>query len=426
MLAWHICREPGSSAPRPRLRARAIAPMRLAWVLSCCLPLLGLACQVTSPKNLGDSRVHAEKDYSANAEQMRLRMRAQVQPMCGVIVASANHILAATTDYAVRRQALLWKIEAVPALREALFQPNPKTALLDTWVLTFQMTDYFQTGPGAQGLGEAHAIAVTASQQLEAEMAGLANSLTFSGDMSKVRQFARNWAAQHPMSQSIAGRESTLSLVTEKELADVFSTSEAMGSLVVSVDDLNRRLEIYSAQLLEQARWQAELFAMDQAQLYQLGKVIPLAENAAKSAARVLDALDGVGPTIARSLAVLEKTPAMLTEERKAAVKAMVEEMARTTSFVREERMATVQQFTAERIATVKDVGEVAAQQRQFLTRDAERITLASVDHAFLRAAQVCAGALLCAFFAAALLMLLARRLFAPPRHPPKLRPPEP
>ena len=38
---------------------------------------------------------------------------------------------------------MLWKIEAVPALREALFQPNAFVALSDAWVLFYQMAAFF-------------------------------------------------------------------------------------------------------------------------------------------------------------------------------------------------------------------------------------------------------------------------------------------
>jgi hypothetical protein len=88
------------------------------------------------------------------------------------------------------------------------------------------------------------------------------------------------------MRQSIAGRESILSHVMEREWATSFSTGDAVGNLMVSVDDLNRRLEIYSAQLLEQSRWQAELFLMDFTREHQWEKALPLAEQAVKIADR--------------------------------------------------------------------------------------------------------------------------------------------
>jgi len=124
----------------------------VAWMSLCCLFLTGVGCSIAPKRQQTDVRVHAESDISASFEQARLRVRALVQPMSGVIVASADQILAGTSDPTIRREALRWKIDAVPALREALFQPNPMTAVGDAWVLTFQMTDYFEQGPGAKAL----------------------------------------------------------------------------------------------------------------------------------------------------------------------------------------------------------------------------------------------------------------------------------
>ena len=424
----------------------------LAWAFLCCLFLIGSGCTISPERYQIDPRVHAESDISANFEQARLQMRGLVQPMSGVIVASANQILAGTSDPAIRREALRWKIEAVPALREALFQPNPMTALGDAWVLTFQMTDYFESGPGAKALGEARAIAVTASQRLEAEMARVAASVTVSGDVSRTREYVRKWAADHPIQQSIAGRESILSHIMERELAASFSPTEAVGNLVVSVDDLNRRLEIYSAQLLDQSRWQAELFLTDFTREHQLEKAVPLAEQAVRiagqaaddftrivpvlegslstlekalplaesavtSAGRAVEALDRTIPAVERSLAVVEKAPALVAAEREAAMKALSAELRRTLAFFDGERLATLKQLDAERKAVVQDLAEGVAQERKLLAQDIDGIALKAVDRAFLRAAQLCAAVLVAVFFSIIVLMLIARRVFFGSRH---------
>ena len=423
-----------------------------AWVALCCLFLVGAGCSIAPKRQQTDVRVHAERDISASFEQARLRVRALVQPMSSVIVASADQILAGTSDPAIRREALRWKIEAVPALREALFQPNPMTAVGDTWVLAFQMTDYFEQGPGAKALGPARGIAVTTSQRLEAEMARVAASLTVSGDVSGTREFVRKWAADHPMRQSIAGRESILRYAIEREWTTSFSTADAAGNLMVSVDDLNRRLEIYSAQLPEQSRWQAELFLMDFTREHQLEKALPLAEQAVKtagqaadnfarlvpaleravatlekamplaesavtSAGRAVEALDRAIPAVERSLAVLEKTPALIAAEREAAMKALSAELARTLAFLQEERLATLKQLTAERVAAVRDLQDSVVQERKALTQDIDGIALKSVDRAFLRAAQLCAAVLVAVFCAIIVLMVIARRVFFGARH---------
>lgn len=386
---------------------RSIA--HLSPVIVCCLFLFPAGCNVTTEKNQPVAQVHAESDISASSEQARLRMRAMVHPMSSVLVASADQIIASTTDRGIRRAALLWKIEAVPALREALFLPNPLGALGDTWVLTFQMTDYFEKGPGAKALGDARGIAAGASRRLEAEVARVAASMTVSGDVSDVRQYARKWAADHPIAGSIAGRESLLSDVTEREWARSFSVPEAVGNVMVMVDDLNRRVEIYSAQLVDQTRWQAELLAMNLADEYQLNE-------AAKMAGHAMDVLDRTIPAVERSLAVVERTPALVTAERQATIKAMSAELTRTMAFIQEERVLVLKQITAERTAAVRDVGDALTQERKLLTQDIDAIALRAVDRAFFRAVELCVGLLLAVFVGLVLLMPLIRRVFVGPR----------
>src|SRR6187455_1716558 len=112
-----------------------------------------------------ESKIHPSKDFSASYTQVRLRVRSLVGPLSGEIEQTADQIIAGTTNAAVQRAALLWKIEGVPAMRAALFQPDPFTALGDSWVLCFQMRDYFQSGPGKNSLGDASKIAIASCQR---------------------------------------------------------------------------------------------------------------------------------------------------------------------------------------------------------------------------------------------------------------------
>ena len=183
--------------------------------------------------------------------------------MCGELDQAADEIIAGSTNSAVQRAALVWKIEAVPAARAALFEPDPYRALFDTWVLCNQMADFFEMGPGKEALGQASPAAVAACRRLEEEMNRVAASVTISGDVSKARAFAKKWAREHPIRHSISDRETTLSRVLEQDSAGQISTGEAVAEITTTMDDLNRRLEVYSEQLFRQARWEAELFKAD-------------------------------------------------------------------------------------------------------------------------------------------------------------------
>ena len=360
-------------------------------------------CKLSSgPHSQTEEKIHAERDLAVNQNQIRLRMRSLVGPMCGQMEQSADSIIAGTTNRAVQRGALRWKIEGVPAMREALFQPDPFTAIMDAWVLCNQMADYFETGPGREVLMEGGAQAVATCRSMEEEFARIVATATISGDVSKARAFARQWAADHPIRHSIADRESTLSRVFDRGARDWFSAGEAVGEITTTVDDLNRRLEIYSDQLFRQARWEAELFKWELLDGLPVDQVIPLVERAMKS----------LEEATRDAFTMAENAPKLITSEREAAFRALQEELVQTLKFVQEERIAALDHLTRERIAALQDMAEVMAKERKILTQDIEQISLKTVDHAIWRIAQLVAATIAVLLLSALVGLFLIRWIF--------------
>jgi len=387
---------------KPPRAWRELFGQHLALLLFGIVTLVGAGCKVAAPKQEIENTVHAREDLAVTDQQVRIRMRALVEPLSGAIVESADRIMAGTTNRSVRRAALVWKIEAVPALREALFRPNPFVATMDTWVLTLQMREYFESGPGGETIGDAAPVAIETCRALSAEVERIAASMVKSGDVSDARAFAEKWAAEHPVRHSIASRESTLSRVTERDIQEAFSTQELAGNAMVTLDDLNRRMGILSTQLFDQARWQAELFAMDQAADYQLEKAMPMAETAVQSATDAVKVMEKLAPAVEDALAVAKSSPELVSRERVAAIEAAQKEISRTLEFVQ-----------AERIAALEELHRTIVKERELLTADVEQISLKVVDHALLRVAQLTGAILLAVFFGIIVLLFIARRLFS-------------
>jgi hypothetical protein len=343
-------------------------------------------------------------------------MRALVEPFCGQLEAAADQILASATNRAVRREALLWKIEAVPTTRGTLFHANPFVALGDTWVFLWQMTGYFQNGPGKQALSDSAPLAAAACESLEKQLTEVAASLTHSGNVTDIRKFIEKWATEHPIRHSIAGRESVVSYFTKRKLQQTFSVPEAAGDFVVTMDDLSRRMDVFSGQLFDQSRWQAELFAMDLADEYQVGNVIPLAGKAVQSITETASAVDRVVAPLERAANALEIAPATIAKERGAAQQDLHEEITRTFQFEQQELKTTIDQLTSdvknERVAALLELHRNIAEERIAFTRDLERLSFNVVDHAFLRTSQLAAVIVLLTFAGVVVLLFLTRRLF--------------
>jgi len=396
------------------LDQRCLQPHILALTFLVGMALLVVGCRMKAPALELEPKMHSVFDPTVNVQQVRLRVRALVEPYSGSIIESADRIRAGTTDRAIRREALLWKIEAVPALREALFRPNPFVAIGDTWALTWQMTDYFENGRGKQAFGAAAPIAATTCKYLENEMAGVAASITRSGDVSNVRKITRKWAAEHPIRHSIASRESTLSRALEREIQETFTAQEIAVNVAVTLDDLSRRIDIFSAQLLDQSRWQAELFAMDLAEDYQMEKVIPLAEKAVQSATVAVNALNRIVPHLEAALGTVKSAPDIIAEERAAAIEALQQELTRTIKFVQMERIAALEHLTRERVAALTALHDHIVEERKALMGEMKAMGREVVDHGLLRTAQLVAAVLVALFVGVVVLLFITRSVFAP------------
>ena len=177
--------------------------------------------------------------------------------------------------------------------------------------------------------------------------------------------------------------------------------------------DVSRRMDIYSAQLFEQSRWQAELLAMDLADDYQLEQVMPLAESAVQSAKEAVETVKRLEPSVHDTLAVARTAPELISSERAAAIQAVQAEISRTLEFVQKERMAALDCVTREREAAVIGLHRAMTEERKLLTADVERISLKVVDHAILRVALLMGLTLLAVFVGIIVLLLITRRLFS-------------
>jgi hypothetical protein len=419
--------------PSIPLLDRFRVPFGILVAISSLLTCLLSSCQFSfDPRGPEvDEAVHASDDITLDTQQIRLRMRSLVDPMSGEIEDAADRIIAQTNDPTVRRAATEWKAEAIPALRESLFQPQPMTALFDTWVLTNQMAVYFSEGRGRQALGKQSAIALTTCLELERQMNLIAASMTKSKDVTKARALARNWAAAHPISTSIAHRETTLSRAGERDFGPM-SARETVADITMTVDDLNRRLEVYSDQLVRQARWEAELLTMDLSDQLQLNRAIPLADDAVESVGQITESVDSIttsiahtvdtldtaielaenlAPNVERLVAVVESAPELIAAERTATLEAVQAELNNAIEFVQQERIAALQHVTSERLAALQSLHESITQERQTLTKDVAVISTKAIDHAFWRATQLLAAVLVVLLVSALVGLGLIRRM---------------
>lgn len=200
----------------------------------------------------------------------------------------------------------------------------------------------------------------------------------------------------------------------ERDAMGTLSTGEVLTDVTTTIDDLSRRLEVYSGQLVRQARWEADLLQSEIVADLRVDQALPLAERGVRAAEQAAATVDRLTPAVERAVAVAENVPKLITSEREAAIKALQDELARTIRFVQEERIAALAHLTEERIAALKTLDERLEFERKAVAEDLDRISVQIVDHAIWRVTQLVAVTLVLLFISGVLLLLVTRRLFPP------------
>jgi len=199
-----------------------------------------------------------------SAVELRSRVNELAVRIPGIIEKAADAIRETSTDPQVRRRALVWKIDAVPAIQRVLLQSDPLAALWDGWVLGFQMLHYYAEEGGAALFGSSQSLAVQACRQSLAELEGVVNLVARTPDsIPQSRRNAEEWARQHPFEGNYFTRESVASDLERLVTGEAQRAFEGLDHVADTVVDLAARVNIYAEFLPRIARWHAELLADD-------------------------------------------------------------------------------------------------------------------------------------------------------------------
>ena len=373
-----------------------------------CTGVVGCAIAPSRQAVEPDATIRQE-DIKVTVEQTRLRMRSLVGPMCGDVEQSADVISDGTNDVNVKLAALKWKMQAVPALREALYRPDSYTAAVDTAILCYQMVDYFETGPGKQELGPASAEAAATCRKMADEFMKIVESGLVSGKASAGRAFVQKWAAEHPIRHSIADRESAMTRVFEQQFIAGRDATAYVADAAASVDDLNRKLDVFSDQLFRQARWEVERMELEVLRDLQGDETFKSANQMLKSASQAMATVDRLTPIVERSLGMAQDVPKMIATERETALKAVHDEITRTLAAVREERIIALEAVSKERATASKEISEALSMQASQLARDADLLATRKIDYTLDKATRLVAISLAIAIAVVAVVVVIWR-----------------
>jgi hypothetical protein len=390
------------------MNARELRVVILIIALVALIATLGaVGCTKTSPYSPLGKTVGMELPI----ESLRLELYGFVDRFSGSVEDHADKIISATDDPEIRRNARLWKMNAIPAIQKAAFQFDPLAGYVDAWVLTKQMLQYFEEGHGKDLFGELQHIAIEASRMTVEEIEAnfkLAADIDEDVGGGETRKDVNDFVAEHPLDNLLFVRYSTAGLLAQLTKDKSRGTFAAMGRLEMSLGDMTDRMNIYAAHLPDQARWQAELAIDDFLGSPEFeegyGKLDEMKASIDLTAANVA----GVSETIdAQVVGALEIVP----EERAIIFAEVDRQRLETIEVVRAERELILAAIREERIAVFEDV----QRERVAVMQDMEALVLRGIDESKSRAEDLIDGVLwrMTVLGAIALAMLLAFGLLA-------------
>ncbi|QFU21966.1 chemotaxis protein [Shewanella eurypsychrophilus] len=162
----------------------------------------------------------------------------------------------------LKSNALMWKIYSEQALQRSIFQTSPVAAMVDTWALTAQMKDFYETGAGKELFGDHQGLAIETSKALEAEFERTAKGFLPRGDFNKNREFIQQYAAAHPIMDMTFSRQSAFNNWLAFREINEFEAVTTFGSVPEVMSDISDRMAMISEQMPKILGWKAELYAM--------------------------------------------------------------------------------------------------------------------------------------------------------------------
>ena len=197
-------------------------------------------------------------------EPLRQRIHEYSITFAAEVDLAATSIEQRATDSTVRRNAMLWRVRAIPEMRKAGFRLEPIAALIDTWIFARQMDQLFSDGGGAGAFGTFQPEAVQVSRRLVEQMREIGGSIAVSPEarVEFERKYIDPWLAEHPLRDITFVRESPIARFADQSRAsgDMVQSVGTMEELAVS---LSQQARIYLGDLPRQVRGEVDLMRSD-------------------------------------------------------------------------------------------------------------------------------------------------------------------
>ena len=380
---------------------------RIACWRLCCVSLgmvlLMLGC-FSGGTTRRTSTLKSTKAVESSAAELVSRNQSLLGLYSSEIEAAADKVILESPSRTARRQALVWKAEAIPVMQTTLLNTDPVAAVLDTWVFIFQMRTYLEQPAVKHAFGESQSVIAETLKNMDVEMEQVIRTGAPTANVADLRRRVSAWAEAHPIQNSLAGRQSVDQVVIRKVGESDLGTMTSIKALGESLGDLTARLDSYNIFLPKQARWQAELLIVDVARDPEVGAALSNFGTLSNALAKTSGSMEHMPELMDQTRVALREdvdgqrlaaqnffrnerleTLDDLRQERIATVAAMRSERVAATADLRGERQIVLDVLHNERLATENDFSAASQKAIQDLDTRGRRL----IDHFFVRALEL-------------------------------------
>ncbi|WP_373948277.1 chemotaxis protein [Vibrio pomeroyi] len=266
---------------------------------------------------------------------------------------------------------LLWKIHAEQGLQQAAYQTSPMSALIDSWVFTAQMNQFYAQGEGADLFVTDDAVETARFLDQEAEK--LAKGVLSSSDFKKSKAFVTEFAASNQFKdltfRSTPAYREWLAYLGKDESQIV----QSLGTMPEAMSDASDRLSLMADQTPKLMTWKAELVAMNSSLT---GEDLSMTlESLRQTSASMQDFIEN-NPEYMQTLASIMSTEMQpllndLSDKTDQKLAMLSDERVALEKMVTREREALVQMIEKERI----EIAGIVTSERELFTKDLDRVS---------------------------------------------------
>ncbi|MDF4869829.1 chemotaxis protein [Vibrio parahaemolyticus] len=265
---------------------------------------------------------------------------------------------------------LLWKINAEEGLQAAAYQVSPMAALIDTWVFTHQMNQFYATGAGRDIFATDEAKQVSA--HLANEVDQLAQSLLKKEVYDKTKLFVADFVKQYPFADLSMIRTPAYRVWLEANQISEEDAVTTLGTMPEALGDVSDRLSLVSEQTPKIMTWKAQLLAL----------------NSSASIEKVNAALNSLQVTADSMRDFIDNNPEYmryLAEQMAVELQPLVDDIDQKTearlSQLGEERQALEEMVARER----QEIALIITHEREKFAQDMDRVSQEVVNLAMTK-----------------------------------------